>query len=562
MSAEPIKCLIIHTGAPANLFRNLMALRAVKQLYPQLELHLLVSEKSFDLAARVSWIKTVYPFAERSIKEAAESKTNSRPQMIQELASWLRPLVQAEWSFLVNWSFSSSSSYLSTLIPAEVKLGLIRRDHSGIHCADDWSLYVSSVVHLEVSQNIHLTDILTTQFLTALQIHVGDPTERTDSSVTSKNFFRINDQFLSNLWNYKNAQRRWITIYACKDPLNIDVWLSVATKILKSNPEINIFWIGTPEQNQKLVNAKIDDQRVSIIDSSETFDLIAACIARSQWVLSSNPYAYHLASLLGTRVLALFRKYSALTSSGPYGNGHYCMILGDQPEKDLAEKILKAWTFAQNEWSSNRLDPGQAVYRSRIRSSVEGGGVIYEAFGNEGLTISKWNALVAGQIARAWFCGWIAPVGQDLKRNQLSPSLLSELRVVQAAVPDLVRNIERAIAYASLIRENCRRLKSDKVMKLSDRKEVEQLGLNIQDIEQQMIALGSTHPSFQIFANMLRVMMHNIPGKSLLEVSQGTIEIYKRMAEGVQLLTRWLNHSLSLARPMSLREVQSKEENA
>ena len=75
---------------------------------------------------------------------------------------------------------------------------------------------MQAVVQGDASQNIHLTDIFTTQFLTALQIHLGDPQGDGSSPVTSREFFAL-EADIENQIPEINSYRKWIAVQVGAD---------------------------------------------------------------------------------------------------------------------------------------------------------------------------------------------------------------------------------------------------------------------------------------------------------------------------------------------------------
>src|SRR5690242_10522718 len=57
--AKPIRCLVIQLTRLGDTLQSLMALRAAKQLYPQLEIHFVARERFAAAAKRTPWIESV-----------------------------------------------------------------------------------------------------------------------------------------------------------------------------------------------------------------------------------------------------------------------------------------------------------------------------------------------------------------------------------------------------------------------------------------------------------------------------------------------------------------------
>src|SRR4051812_8204494 len=138
---KPIRCLVIQLARIGDTLQSLMALRAAKQLYPELEIHFIAREKFAVAAKRVPWIQNVITLPTDKLLSPMLSGEKNETEALADLARWLSPLVGQPWDFVVNWSYSDASSYLTALLPGRVKLGFTRRLDTSFTCADGWSHY-------------------------------------------------------------------------------------------------------------------------------------------------------------------------------------------------------------------------------------------------------------------------------------------------------------------------------------------------------------------------------------------------------------------------------------
>jgi ADP-heptose:LPS heptosyltransferase len=589
-----------------------MALRAAKQLYPHLEIHFVAREGFSDAAKRIPWIEKVITLPAEQILAPllASTAPGLQSEALGDLARWLSPLVGAPWDFIVNWSYSESSSYLTGLLPGRVKLGFTRNatiENTTLAAHDGWSHYVQAVIQGGIQQNIHLTDILTTQLLTALQIHAGEPADAGDAPVTSKSFFHLKMDAASELAlgaRWRDPTRKWVAFQlgAGREEKTWDPahWASLARKILKNHPEYGIALLGGDKdiwREEAFLSAlgAHGHSVVSLVGKSD-FDLWASVISRCQWVFSCDTAAVHLASVLGTRVINLSIGPVRLNETGPYGNGHYVLSAQNECEgcnraQTVAQKTSKlqvvqthtcgtllrpeivygTWShalelatrkaakslnahferlgIAQESFKEFR---GAVIYRSRIRSTTDGGGVVYEPIDEHPMQLGEWTSLVMGHIARAWYCGWVPPVGSELVRTRISPALIQKLRELDQSSQLLAKICDEANRTALLLNRRGARLRSNKVMPVSEREEIRELGNRLQELDSLIDRLGKTHAPLQAFAQMSKVLMHNIKGEQLAELGKESANCYRQLADGVGILRDWLKHTLNLARPVAI----------
>jgi hypothetical protein len=239
------------------------------------------------------------------------------------------------------------------------------------------------------------------------------------------------------------------------------------------------------------------------------------------------------------------------------------------------EAVYSTWSYAASEWAHRRqtgitehfqaISPRSApsvdldsirVHRSRIRGSNDGGGVVYEALIERSLSVDAWLGMVNGHIARAWYCGWVPPVGLELKREMISPQLIQRLRELSESSMVLAKICEQAGRSAKDLKERSSRLRSDKVMGLKERDELRTLGRKLLDLDALVDRMGRAQPALVGFAQMSKVLMHNLNGEHLADLGQQSANCYRQLGEGVAILGDWLKHTIGLARPMAIRSTE------
>ncbi len=590
-------CLVIQMARLGDTLQSLMALRAAKQLYPQLRITFLAHENFSVAARRVSWIDEVIEFPTDEILQPVLKGKKTEAQGVQDVARWLAPLVNDRWDFIVNWSFSEASSYLTGLLPARVKLGYSRRSDGTFSCSDGWSHYIQAIIQAGTHQNIHLTDILTTQLLTALQIHIGEPADAGSTAVTSKSFFNIKEgsrRDIDRIW--RNPMKKWVgiqlgTAHSSKtwDP---EKWAQVAYSILSRQSEYSVILMGgagdKPLERQfkeafrKTAAQSVMHERLISFVGQTDFDLWSEIVTHCQWIMSGDTAAIHLASVLGTRVFNVSVGPVRWAETGPYGNGHYVLSANaaceacEKREKTAthicgqnlsAEAVYAAWSYASSEWIHrrqltlaehfSRLDlAGQvdsiSLYRSKIRPTEEGGGVVYESLVDRTVNVQQWNSQVIGYLARAWYCGWVPEVGQELTRKMVHPSLIQDLRALEEGIDVLSKVCIEAERTSRKLHEKGSKLRSDKIMKLSDRETLQELGAKAMELDQLFERVARSHVCLNPFSQVSKVMMHNLKGDEIAELSRESAQSYQLLNQGISILKEWVKYTLDLAKPVAI----------
>lgn len=582
----PIRCLVIQLARTADVLQSLMALRAAKELYPQIEIHLLAREQFSAAAKRVPWISQVVTLPTEQIILPLCRNDKQEIQALQELSQWLIPLVEKPWDMIINWTFSESSSFLTSLLPGRVKLGYTRRKDLSLAAADGWSNYVQGIVQEGIPQNIHMTDILTTQFLTALQIHLGDPAPAGNQAVTSQSFFSLTVS--ANQGVAQEAAKRWIGIQLDTSEHTWDMrqWAQFITIIHHNHPEYGIYLFGSQEdipmvqEILKLLPEEIilSPSFVCLVGKTH-FDLWVSTLSSCQWLFSCNSAAIYFAAILGIRVIQILldpppsasRHYSPrgqthFYASGVYGNGHYILSTANDTSIGVnAETLYATWVYANNEWRHQRKlsiedhfhvlgisgrEKDIQIYRSQIRPAKEGGGVRYEPLIERPLPIEIWASYIVGYIARAWYCGWVPDIGKELTRSSITPAFLKQIRQIQEATEALTRIYGKACQTASALKAKTANLKSDNIMGLQDRIAVQELATTLAQLDELVERVVKLNPQLACFQTMSKVLMHNLNGSQITELSQEATKCYKQLNEGVALYQEWIKFTLKLAKPV------------
>lgn len=548
---KTIRCLIIQTSTLENVMINIFALKTIKRFFPQLEIYFLTLKDYIPAAQQAPWIEEIIEFPKNHFLDLKKDS-------LRNLAEWIRPIVSGRWDFLVNWSFTKSSSYLTAIIPSRVKLGYTRRRDLSFSATDAWSRYFHGIIQNDIPQNIHLIDILTTQLLTALQIHVGEP-KRDDA-----------DYYQKELNGIKKEKRIAIQL-SSKDllyPVQLDNWIYLIQKILKQDQDCSILLIGDFDQ-EIIKKNKIfhfdDHPRIEIFcETKIPLSLYISKFSNCQWLFTSQSATAHLASLLNLKVIAILEKNEAL-ETGPYGNGHY--IIQNKTQKEITFNILySVWAhdaykntyFFSSENQEENLDDIR-IFKSKIRKNEEGGGVTYHLITKEKkLLFNEWVSLVTGYIARCWYCGWAPKIDQIMHcDNAIQSSFIQRIVEIAVEIPKFEELCTQAKIVTGAIHEITSQIKSEKIMPIQIKNQIHALGQSLNKIENEMKNMKNKNFIFSIFTEMTSVLMHHLKGTSLAELSQETQSVYKQIHEGVLILSQWVDHTLRLKESMEQKNFES-----
>jgi ADP-heptose:LPS heptosyltransferase len=560
---KKISIAIVQVGSIEESYRALMALKAVKHLYPETEITVITRPEAAVPFQRVDWLTQVV--STPNLKGLADP--------VPTVARWINQLIgQDSFDILVNWTWSKPQqklgALLTSLIPALVKYGdSVRTDLSRISL-DAWSIYHHAWANeeCEVDQDIHPTDIITTQLLTALQIHLGDPNpEAGVVAVTSKYFFKVTASEVPNEWVSRPKGLRWIAIHYQSLGARAEEWIEI---VLRRHPDAGIVIL-----NEAVVDFDAGSPRVMNLSGQMQFDIAVQVLTQCHWLISGPSPLVGLASLLNTRTLQVVQKPGLKwIEQGPYGNTHLVVQFTENQAEEWAPEVVYAyWSHAQSEWfhrGKQTLEEHVAqlgltaeaaktrLFKSRIRPAIEGGGVSYEpqsvttAF--EHTPFSQWMFRIRGQMARAWFCGWNPPVEEESKLFQLNPDLLKHIRKQQESIGVLKQVATEGALVARDLQLAGAHVPASYLMSAEDRDGIETLGRKLLELEGLMGRVARVEPSLECFLRMYQGLIGHLRSDDIAGMASETADAFDLIAEGIALLEQYIRRTLELAKPKSV----------
>jgi ADP-heptose:LPS heptosyltransferase len=556
----PESILIVQLGEVDEVFRSLMAIKAVKHLYPKLSMTVIVRKDAASPLRRISFIDHVIEVP----------KTSGSQNGMAEVATWIGKIIDRNYDILANWTFAEKqvrkAAIMSTLIPAMIKVGDYLRDDLTQGSYDAWSMYREAWLRDEtIEQDIHFTDLITTQLLTVLQIHAGDANPDVGAtSVTSKFFFDVKADALPESFRVRAKGFKWIAIHPSSLPERSSEWVDM---VLRRHPDHAIVVFG----NASDLYSHVGNTRVLFLNDELHFDSLVAALSQCTWLVCGQHAISDLASLLGVRIFyapeVSAKEFSLKwTEFGPYGNGHIIMASQSEWKPELA---YAAWSYYQGEWFhqysltvaghfdnlgvKSGLEEVQ-IFKSRIRAPAEGGGVSYEQAEGVSREFEAWMYRVRGQMARAWFCGWLPSIDDEVAKLSLNPKLIKQIRAVHDSVTLMQKLSGQGRGLAVELYEAARQIRgSGYLMSVDERDRIEDFGKKILEVEGLMSRIGQVEPELKGMLKWYQQLMHNMQGVTLAAMAKETIHGFDLVAEAVDLLLVYTHKTLEVARPKAVK---------
>jgi len=561
-----IEILVIQLGSRSELIQSLIAIQLIKKFYPELAVSILIQGKYIKIVQRISWIHKVIALPEKILKKLCFSDS------LKILEQWILPYLKNIWDFLINWTYSESSSYLATLLPARVKIGYTRKKDFSFLINDEWSYYIKNVIQKNIQQNIHLIDIFFTQLLRALQIHVGAPMDHLPPTENSFHFF-FNHKELEIL-NHLPPSKKWISLQInlenAPSVLKLEDWAKLTHYLLENHPDYSIVLLGhfkDPLISQNYMKTlqsltPLSHQVINLLGKNN-FDLWAFFIYCSQWLISNDPTALHLASLLNTQVLSFLpMKFKAV----PYGDGHYIIetkktsispeiIYGTwayvEAKKAYTWKVsLKAY-FSQLGWEK-QLD-SYRIYYSKMRPVAQGGGLTYQPLLVQPLSFTSWSSRVISDLAKAWYTGY-TPLKNELLAGEVHPELIQNLQSLEKCLLQLHQICQQAIDIATKLDQKSTQILSFHIMKIEDQYEIDIWIRHLKKLEKKIHQLFEHFPTLNVFYQLLKIKME-FHSEHRPEFGKEVLKAYQHMRHGIQVYQTWIQNTVQLTQPCFVEKI-------
>jgi hypothetical protein len=96
-------------------------------------------------------------------------------------------------------------------------------------------------------------------------------------------------------------------------------------------------------------------------------------------------------------------------------------------------------------------------------------------------------------------------------------------------------------------------LKSDKLMGVDDRAELQKLGRTLLELEVLLERVTKMNPCLVAFSQMAKVLMHHLQGSHLADLGKETGDAYRQLNEGIGIFRQWIQYTLTLAKPVAVK---------
>lgn len=274
-----------------DLIQTAQAVHNFKVAYPNYRMVLIArSQFAKPLSFMLNkYFDAVYTIDTQSIFQ--DHQTAGMAKSLNGLNSFLNELKAEKIDALINLSFSKSSSYLTSIIPAQHKIGSFHDFNNKIQINDKWSQILYSTVMRGALNPYSLVDL----FKNIIGIKHTEPTHATAANLNSRANLIVVHPFASS------DRKAW----------KAEKWVEVIYKTLKDNDKCTITIVGA--KNEMLKSHVITENpllkpfahRLLNVTGKTSIEELSSVVGQARLFVGHDSMVGHLAAINKTPTLTI-----------------------------------------------------------------------------------------------------------------------------------------------------------------------------------------------------------------------------------------------------------------
>lgn len=300
-----MKILVIQSARLGDIYQTWPVLRALRRLYPEANIHLLVRARFVEACEGLDEVNCVWSV---DAKELLGPLINNIPD-IKESLSKMNELCEAlsreKFDRIINLSFSGFSSYLSYRVAHSFSnvVGYSRYEDGSLSVEDDPSAYFFAQVGVGGGNRLHLTELFAT--VAEVDLSSSDWRPPRKMGVFSK---PLKLPFAVVHIGASEAVKRY----------PIHQWRN-ALKTLIDRTHANLVFIGAKSELQDVIalSTGLPQDRVTVLAGETRLIDLFSVISSSCFLVGCDSAPVHIAALCGVPVLNLSFESVSFWETGP-----------------------------------------------------------------------------------------------------------------------------------------------------------------------------------------------------------------------------------------------------
>jgi len=317
--------LVIQMAKMGDFLQTTPLLYGIKQKHPKASLAVLTDIRCVDLASGVSFVDEIIPFNLASLHHKINDSQCSMFEKYSYLAQQLSSLKMRHFDLIYNINFSKMTALLSQFFENSQIIGyrLEPRNHSLI--GERWASFIFHLMRYRRIMRINLVDLWANY-------------ENGDHAPSSSLFFHTNgtenipiklltsnDSLVIGLqMGCGGRLRQWPTEY----------FADLAYKLVQNFGACIVLFGSKAERHlgkqfddewRSLAGRRPVPEEVTDLIGKTTISQLAVSLEKCSLLITGDTGTMHLATAVGTRVVALFMGTAFSHQTGPYGDDHYVL---------------------------------------------------------------------------------------------------------------------------------------------------------------------------------------------------------------------------------------------
>lgn len=534
--------LIINLTRMGDILQKTPLILGLKAQYPQARVSILVSSSFSEICRGMPFIDKVYALDKADLLTTLRDERVSLIQKIRRVEEMLKPLREVSYDLIVNLTHSRSSAVLLYLLRAGEIKGLTI-DTEGHRCIKHpWMRYFFCAVTNRSYNSFNLVDM----YLRAAQVPCQTRRLRLEVSkedeVFAEEFLNrhgvSSKDVLIGLQPGASDEGRCWPLKSCAnlaDRLMDDLGAKV---ILLGGPAEKKMGDGIVGKMQRVPANAVGDTTVL---------QCAALLKRCRVLVCPDTGPMHIATAVGTKVVALFLNTAYYPETGPYGEGHlvlhsdiscYPCDFGVQ----CLHRVCREDISVNHVFRAVKMGLGvPAVEAMGAEHQWMGVSLLKSGFDEDGFV--EYRPVIRRPLA---LVDLLRELYREMWKRQLSRQSEDREKQIQRVLYNLSRyymfdvsdNFYRQATEMSERIERLRALSEEGMnavedilstvrSSVTDVARVQALGERLSQIDLDMELLGSTYEELRPMTTLFQFGREDLHGKDILELAQQSFSLYE-----------------------------------
>jgi lipopolysaccharide heptosyltransferase II len=316
--AEKKNILIINLTRMGDLLQTTPLIVGLKEKYPLSQIALLASSVFSEICKGFPCIDKLHILDIARYRSIASERNYSLVQFYREIEKEVNILQDQKFDLVINTVLSKTSTFLAYLLKAPEVIGfhMDGNGHRIIH--NPWINYFTNKLFNREYNLFNLIDVFlrcagVTHSPKRLFYHTSKEGEAICRKLLAENGIDENDFVIGFQPGASREIRQWPLPY----------FAELAEKLIeKFNAKILLFGSPVEEELGRELENQIKHENVTNLIGKTDLEKLAGLLKRCRYLITGDTGTMHLASAVGTRIIALFFGSAYCFETGPYGEGH------------------------------------------------------------------------------------------------------------------------------------------------------------------------------------------------------------------------------------------------